>query len=111
MSEVRIFFRILLPVARPGIMAAVILAFARALGEFGATIMIAGNIPGRTQTMSVAVYTAMQSGNRELAFRWVAVIMLISFATMFLMNYTVERNRRRLWRLWRRWNRKDRGGA
>lgn len=99
MSEIMIFFRILLPVARPGIMAAVILAFARALGEFGATIMIAGNIPGRTQTMSVAVYTAMQSGNRALAFRWVAVIMLISFASMFLMNYTVERGR------------KDRGGA
>lgn len=99
MSELRIFFRILLPMARPGIMAAVILAFARALGEFGATIMIAGNIPGRTQTMSVAVYTAMQSGNRELAFRWVAVIMLISFTSMFLMNYTVERGGR------------DRGGA
>lgn len=111
MSEIRIFFRILLPVARPGIMAAVILTFARALGEFGATIMIAGNIPGRTQTMSVAVYTAMQSGNRELAFRWVAVIMIISFVTMFLMNYTVERGQRRLWRLWRLWNKKDRGGA
>lgn len=90
MSEVSIFFRILLPVARPGIVAATILAFARALGEFGATIMIAGNIPGRTQTMSVAVYTAMQSGNRELAYKWVAVIMAISFVTMFLMNCTVE---------------------
>lgn len=91
MSETAIFFRIYLPVARPGIVAAVILAFARALGEFGATIMIAGNIPGRTQTMSVAVYTAMQSGNRTLAYRWVAVIMCISFATMFLMNYTAAR--------------------
>lgn len=111
MSEAEIFFRILIPVARPGIAAAVILAFARALGEFGATIMIAGNIPGRTQTMSVAVYTAMQSGNRALAYRWVTVIMMISFATMFLMNYTVERNRRRLWGRRRLWNRKDRGGA
>jgi molybdate transport system permease protein len=91
MSETAIFFRILLPVARPGIMAATILAFARALGEFGATVMIAGNIPGRTQTMSIAVYTAMQSGNREQAYKWVAIIMLISFVTMFLMNYTVER--------------------
>jgi molybdate transport system permease protein len=53
--------------------------------------MIAGNIPGRTQTMSIAVYTAMQSGNREQAYKWVAIIMLISFVTMFLMNYTVER--------------------
>lgn len=90
MTEVKIFFKILLPVARPGIVAATILAFARALGEFGATIMIAGNIPGKTQTMSVAIYTAMQSGNRALAYRWVAVIMGISFVTMFLMNYTIE---------------------
>lgn len=93
MSEVQIFFRVLLPEARPGIMAATILAFARAMGEFGATIMIAGNIPGRTQTMSVAVYTAMQSGNRALAYRWVAVIMLISFASMFLMNLAAPENR------------------
>lgn len=92
MSEARIFFRVLLPVARPGVTAAVILAFARALGEFGATIMIAGNIPGETQTMSVAVYTAMQSGNRERAYLWVAVILLISFATMFLMNRAAERS-------------------
>lgn len=91
MSEAEIFLRIQIPAARPGILAAVILAFARAMGEFGATIMIAGNIPGRTQTMSVAVYTAMQSGNRQLAYRWVAVIMLISFASMFLMNIALER--------------------
>lgn len=87
MTEPQIFFRILLPAARPGVVAATILAFARALGEFGATIMIAGNIPGKTQTMSLAVYTAMQSGNRELAFRWVAIIMTISFITMFVMNF------------------------
>lgn len=91
MSELQIFFRILLPVARPGIVAATILAFARALGEFGATIMIAGNIPGKTQTMSLAIYTAMQSGNRELAYRWVAIIMSISVITMILMNCIIER--------------------
>lgn len=91
MTETRIFFKVLLPVARPGIAAATILAFARALGEFGATIMIAGNIPGKTQTMSVAIYTAMQSGNRAMAYRWVAVIMTISFVTMFLMNDIIGR--------------------
>ena len=91
MSEVQIFCKILLPVARPGIVAATILAFARALGEFGATIMIAGNIPGKTQTMSLAIYTAMQSGNRELAYRWVVIIMAISVITMILMNCIVER--------------------
>lgn len=87
MSEGTLFFKVLLPASLPGIAAATILAFARALGEFGATIMLAGNIPGRTQTMSVAVYTAMQSGNRVLAYRWVAMIMTISFLTIVLMNY------------------------
>ncbi|MCX7715545.1 MAG: molybdate ABC transporter permease subunit, partial [Clostridia bacterium] len=57
-----------------------------ALGEFGATIMIAGNIPGRTQTMAVAVYTAVQSGNRSLAYRWAIIICIISFASMMLLN-------------------------
>lgn len=87
MSEIKLFFKVLLPSSLPGIAAATILAFARALGEFGATIMLAGNIPGKTQTMSVAIYTAMQGGNRELAYRWVAVIMAISFLTVFLMNF------------------------
>lgn len=91
MTELQIFLRILLPVAKPGIVAATILAFARALGEFGATVMIAGNIPGKTQTMSLAIYTAMQSGNRELAYKWVAIIMAISIITMILMNCMVER--------------------
>lgn len=91
MSELKIFFRVILPVARPGVAAAAILSFARALGEFGATIMIAGNIAGKTQTISVAIYTAMQSGNRELAFRWVFMIMSISFVTILVMNYIIGR--------------------
>lgn len=98
MSEALIFFRITLPAAWPGVAAATILAFARALGEFGATIMLAGNLPGKTQTMSIAVYTAMQSGDRQMAYTWVAIIMCISFVTMFLMNYFVTltaRGRRR----------------
>lgn len=86
MSEWEVFIKIMLPVSWPGVAAATILAFARAMGEFGATIMIAGNIPGRTQTMSVAIYTAMQSGNRELAYLWVAIIMGISFVSIVLMN-------------------------
>lgn len=90
MSELRIFFRVMLPASWPGIMAGTILAFARALGEFGATIMLAGNIPGKTQTMSVAIYTAVQSGNRALAYRWTAVIMAMSFVTILLMNYLTD---------------------
>lgn len=87
MTEGKIFFQIMLPVSWPGVAAATILSFARAMGEFGATIMIAGNIPGRTQTMSVAIYTAMQSGDRTLAYLWVAIIVVISLVTILLMNY------------------------
>ena len=63
------------------------LTFARALGEFGATIMLAGNIPGKTQTISVAIYTAVQGGNRELAYKWTGIIMIISFVSILAMNY------------------------
>ncbi len=86
MNEWEVFTKIMLPVSWPGVAAATILAFSRALGEFGATIMIAGNIPGRTQTMSVAIYTAMQGGDRSLAYLWVAIIMSISFVSIVLMN-------------------------
>lgn len=87
MSKINIFLKVVIPNIFPSIMAGVVLAFARSLGEFGATIMIAGNIPGKTQTMSVAVYTAVQAGNRELAFKWVLVICAISLVAMLLMNY------------------------
>ncbi|WP_158935717.1 molybdate ABC transporter permease subunit [Burkholderia sp. S171] len=62
-SEAAVFFRVTLPLAARGILAGALLAFARALGEFGATLMIAGNLPGRTQTLSVAVYAAVQAGD------------------------------------------------
>ncbi len=87
MGEYAIMRRIILPAAWPGIAASAVLSFARALGEFGATIMIAGNIPGRTQTMSIAVYTAMQGGNRELAFKWVVIILAFSVTILILTNY------------------------
>jgi len=66
-SETGIFFRVTLPLAMRGIAAGVLLAFARALGEFGATLMIAGNLPGRTQTLSVAIYEAVQAGDDNTA--------------------------------------------
>ncbi|WP_153099929.1 molybdate ABC transporter permease subunit [Paraburkholderia hayleyella] len=66
-SEAAIFFRVTLPLAARGILAGGLLAFARALGEFGATLMIAGNLPGRTQTLSVAVYAAVQAGDDQTA--------------------------------------------
>ena len=66
-SEAGIFFRITLPLAWRGILAGVLLAFARALGEFGATLMVAGSIPGKTQTLSIAVYEAVQAGQDDVA--------------------------------------------
>jgi len=76
-SEVGIFFRITLPLAWRGILAGVLLAFARALGEFGATLMVAGNIPGKTQTLSVAVYEAVQAGQDDVANLLVLVTSLV----------------------------------
>lgn len=95
LKERTIFFRIVLPNVVPSLIAGTILAFARALGEFGTTIMIAGNIPGRTQTMAVAVYTAVQAGNRELAFHWMYIICAISFTSMFLINLVNNRLRKK----------------
>lgn len=104
MSEVKIFFRIMMPNSIPSIMAGAVLAFARALGEFGATIMLAGNIPGRTQTVSVAIYTAVQAGNWDLAYHWMIIIVGISFVTIILMNWFSGRsirNRREAVKKWR----------
>lgn len=86
MSEPVLFFKVIFPNSIPSIMAGTILAFARALGEFGATIMLAGNMPHKTQTVSVAIYTAVQAGNWALAYQWVLVIMGMSFVTILLMN-------------------------
>ena len=91
MSEFNIFTKIMIPVSLPGIAAATILSFARALGEFGATIMVAGNLPGKTQTMAVAIYTAMQGGNKTLAFKWVLIIFALSAIILLLMNIITER--------------------
>ena len=66
-SETAIFFRVTLPLATRGLLAGTLLAFARALGEFGATLMVAGNLPGRTQTLSVAIYAAVQAGDDSTA--------------------------------------------
>lgn len=86
-SEIKIFWKIIIPNIIPSLIAGTVLAFARALGEFGATIMLAGNIPGRTQTMAVAVYSAVQGGDRAKAFSWVAIICSMSFGAMILMNF------------------------
>jgi molybdate transport system permease protein len=81
-SEWRVALEITLPLARNGILAGLVLAFARALGEFGATLMLAGNIPGRTQTVPLAIYTAVQTGETGDAIVLVAVLTLLSCAVL-----------------------------
>lgn len=80
------FFRVTLPLARRGLVAGAVLSFARAFGEFGATLMVAGNIPGRTQTMPLAIYEAVVSGEDERAV-WLALLLtLVSVAVVYLTN-------------------------
>lgn len=85
-SNLGIFFRITLPLAWRGIMAGVLLAFARSLGEFGATLMVAGSIPGQTQTLSIAVYEAVQSGDDHLANSLVCIISVVCIALLLLIS-------------------------
>jgi molybdate transport system permease protein len=85
-SEWRLFWKVTLPVARRSILAAVALAFARSLGDFGVTLMVAGNIPGRTQTAAVAIYDAVESGNTALARTLVLVISAVALLILTLAN-------------------------
>ena len=93
----KIFLTIMLPNAKSGILSGIVLAFARSMGEFGATQMIAGNIPGRTRSMSLAVYSAVQNNDRPLAFRWSLIIIAISVLAMLLIRFLTgdQRNRGR----------------
>jgi molybdate transport system permease protein len=89
-SEWIIFWRITLPLALPGILAGTTLAFARGLGEFGATLMIAGNIPGQTQTIPMAIYFAVEAGAMNEAWVWAIVIMAISLSGIVAVNFWQE---------------------
>lgn len=86
-SEWAVFWKITIPLALPGIMAGTILAFARALGEFGATLMLAGNIPGKTQTIPIAIFFAAEGGEINQALGWVLIIVAISLAATISLNY------------------------
>ncbi|MDF2648572.1 MAG: molybdenum transporter permease [Paenibacillus sp.] len=85
-SELQVLRYISLPLAWRSVTAAYILGFARGLGEFGATLMIAGNIPHKTQTLPTAIYIAVESGNQTLAWYWTGAIMVISFGLMLFVN-------------------------
>lgn len=86
MPESRIFWRVVMPLALPGVASGGVLAFARGLGEFGATAMIAGNIAGKTRTLPLAIYSAVAAGDMEGAYEYVAIILLISFLVVAGMN-------------------------
>lgn len=90
LSEFKIFHKIAIPLAMPGIIGGLILSFARAMGEFGATLMIAGNIPGKTQTMPLAIFFAAEGGDMEKAMLWVSIIVLLSLALIIILNYWSE---------------------
>jgi len=86
MSETKIFWRVVVPTAGPGIASGTILTFARAMGEYGATSMLAGNIPGKTGTISQRIAMVIQDGDYLTAGIWVAIVVVIAFAIIFFMN-------------------------
>jgi molybdate transport system permease protein len=94
-SEAGVFFRVSLPLAARGIAAGVLLAFARALGEFGATLMIAGNLPGRTQTLSVAIYEAVQAGDDSTATLLVVITSVTCVAVLLIAGRLMPGHTRR----------------
>jgi molybdate ABC transporter permease protein len=94
-SEWMVFRRVMLPLSLPGVLAGATLAFARALGEFGATLMVAGNIPGQTQTIPMAIYFAVEAGAMPEAGFWVIVIMMISLSGIITVNFWQEQQQKR----------------
>ncbi|MGI6120601.1 MAG: molybdate ABC transporter permease subunit [Desulfosporosinus sp.] len=86
-GEIRVFFTITLPLAWNGVVAGLVLAFARSLGEFGATLMVAGNIPGKTQTMPIAIYMANEAGDTRQASILVIIMTLFSFMVIYGLNH------------------------
>lgn len=92
-SEIETAFLITLPLAKRGILAGLVLSFARAVGEFGATLMLSGNIPGKTNTMSISIYSAFQAGNNELANVLVLVLTLMSLISIALTGKIASRGK------------------
>ncbi|MGQ0734365.1 MAG: molybdate ABC transporter permease subunit [Acidobacteriota bacterium] len=90
-SPLRIFFRVSLPLASRSLMAAALLGFARALGEFGATIMVAGGIPGETETLAVAIYRLTEIGREDDAMGLLVLSVLLAFGAMFASNHVLRR--------------------
>ena len=85
-SKTRMFFTVQLPLAAPGVLAGVMLGYARALGDFGVTLMVAGDIPGETQTASLAIYDAIQANRQDDAAGMIAVLSAIAIVTLYVVN-------------------------
>ena len=96
MSESKIFWRVIMPMALPGVASGGILAFARGLGEFGATAMIAGNIANKTRTLPLAIYAEVAAGNMDSALNYVLIVTVISFMVVVLTNYFTIKERKYL---------------
>ena len=92
-TETRIFWQIMLPLAKPGLIAGTLLSFARALGEFGATLMLAGSIPGKTETIPIAIFFAAEGGAMDRALLLVIIMLAISLGVITAVNYGTEDNR------------------
>ena len=99
MSELAIFWKVVVPAAGPGIVSGTILTFARAMGEYGATSMLAGNIPGKTATVSQRIAMVIQDGDYLTAGIWVFIVLLIAFAAIYLMNRVAQKHMKHI----RRW--------
>jgi len=93
-SNLKVFFTVTLPLAWKGVVAGSLLAFARALGEFGATILVAGNIPGQTQTLSLAIFNAVQLGRDEDAYALLLIAVVLAFAAVGISEWLAQRRRR-----------------
>lgn len=96
MSEITIFWKVVVPAAGPGILSGTILTFARTLGEYGATSMLAGNIPGKTGTISQRIAMVIQDGDYATAGVWVAIVIFIAFLIIVLMNLVSNRGMRQV---------------
>ena len=99
MSEFEIFTKVTLPSASPGVISGTILTFARAMGEYGATSMLAGNIPGKTSTVSQKIAMVLQDGDYTTAGIWVAIVMVIAFICIFSINFILTGKQKHI----RRW--------
>lgn len=91
-SSWRVFWTITFPLAWPGLLSGVILSFTRALGEFGATLMIAGYIPGKTETIPMTIYFSVETGHMEKAIFWVILIVGLGFSTILWLNWWSKKN-------------------